>query len=258
MKPDSKTKRTLLGALVAGVLAAGTAAGTSAWAASDHAHEHATAAHALKLNAGKKWASDEPLRQGMAKIRDAVEAKLPAVHRGKLSGAQYDALGGEIDAQIAGIVSNCKLDPAADEVLHVILADMMEGNEVVLSRNGDDAEARALHGLSRALVNNMVKGVSEGFVKKLEIHGVGFRAAVEGATVTMNLGYAHPVVYEVPESVKVTVEDNTKLTIEGPDKQKVGLVASELRSFYPPEPYKGKGVRYAGERIIRKEGKKVQ
>lgn len=134
----------------------------------------------------------------------------------------------------------------------------VEGNEVVLSRNGNDAEARALHGLSRALVNNMVKGVSEGFVKKLEIHGVGFRAAVQGATVTMNLGYAHPVVYEVPESVKVTVEDNTKLTIEGPDKQKVGLVASELRSFYPPEPYKGKGVRYAGERIIRKEGKKVQ
>lgn len=130
--------------------------------------------------------------------------------------------------------------------------------KVLLSRDGEDAQAKALHGLSRALVNNMVKGVAEGFVKKLEIHGVGFKAAVQGNTVTMSLGYAHPVVYEFPEQIKVTVEDNTKLTIEGPDKQKVGLVASELRSFYPPEPYKGKGVRYAGERIIRKEGKTVQ
>ena len=148
MKPDSKTKRTLLGALVAGVLAAGTAAGTSAWAASDHAQQHATAAHALKRHAGQQGASDEPLRQGMAKIRDAVEAKLPAVHRGKLSGAQYDALGGEIDAQIAGIVSNCKLDPAADEVLHVILADMMEGNEVV---QGKRATAKRSSGVVKVV-----------------------------------------------------------------------------------------------------------
>ena len=134
----------------------------------------------------------------------------------------------------------------------------VEGGNVLLTRNGEDAQARALHGLSRALVHNMVKGVSEGFVKKLEIHGVGFKAAVQGNTVTLSLGYSHPVVYELPDQVKVTVEDNTKLTIEGPDKQSVGLVASELRSFYPPEPYKGKGVRYVGERIIRKEGKTVQ
>ena len=134
----------------------------------------------------------------------------------------------------------------------------VEGDKVVVSRNGEDAQAKALHGLSRALVNNMVKGVSEGFVKKLEIQGVGFKAAVQGKVVNMSLGYSHPINYNIPDQVKVTVEENTKLTIEGPDKQVVGQVASELRSFYPPEPYKGKGVRYVGEHVQRKEGKTVQ
>ena len=134
----------------------------------------------------------------------------------------------------------------------------VEGDKVVLSRQSDDAQAKALHGLSRALVNNMVKGVSEGFVKKLEIQGVGFKAAVQGKVVNLSLGYSHPVNYDSPDQIKVTVEENTKLTIEGPDKQVVGLVASELRSFYPPEPYKGKGVRYVGEHVQRKEGKTVQ
>ena len=130
--------------------------------------------------------------------------------------------------------------------------------KIVVSRDGDDAQAKALHGLSRALVNNMVKGVAEGFVKKLEIQGVGFKAAVQGKTVNMNLGYSHPINYQIPEQIKVTVEENTKLTIEGPDKKVVGQVAAELRSFYPPEPYKGKGVRYVGEHVERKEGKTVQ
>ncbi len=130
--------------------------------------------------------------------------------------------------------------------------------QVVVSRSGEDAQAKALHGLSRALVNNMVRGVTEGFVKKLEIQGVGFKAAVAGNNVTMTLGYSHPIVYPIPDQIKVTVEENTKITIEGPDRQVVGLVASELRSFYPPEPYKGKGVRYVDERVIRKEGKTVQ
>ena len=130
--------------------------------------------------------------------------------------------------------------------------------KVVVSREGDDARAKALHGLSRALVNNMVRGVSEGFVKKLEIQGVGFKAAVADNNVTMSLGYSHPIVYPIPAQIKVTVEENTKLTIEGPDRQSVGQVAAELRSFYPPEPYKGKGVRYTDERVIRKEGKTVQ
>jgi large subunit ribosomal protein L6 len=104
----------------------------------------------------------------------------------------------------------------------------------------------------------MVRGVSEGFIKKLEIQGVGFKAAVQGKAVNLNLGYSHPVVYPIPDQVKVTVEENTKLTIEGPDRQVVGQVASEIRSFYPPEPYKGKGVRYVGEHVVRKEGKTVQ
>ena len=134
----------------------------------------------------------------------------------------------------------------------------VDGGNIVVSRKGEDAEARALHGLSRALVNNMVRGVSEGFVKKLEIQGVGFKAAVQGKTVNLSLGYSHPVVYDIPEQIKVTVEENTKLTIEGPDRQVVGQVAAEIRSFYPPEPYKGKGVRYSDERVVRKEGKTVQ
>src|SRR6266851_1768426 len=134
----------------------------------------------------------------------------------------------------------------------------VDKDKVLVSRQGDDAQAKALHGLSRALVNNMVKGVSEGFVKKLEIQGVGFKAAVQGKSVSLSLGYSHPVVYPIPDQIKVTVEENTKLTIEGPDRQVVGLVAAEIRSFYPPEPYKGKGVRYTDERVIRKEGKTVQ
>ena len=130
--------------------------------------------------------------------------------------------------------------------------------KIVVSRDGDDAQARALHGLSRALVHNMVQGVSEGFVKKLEIQGVGFKAAVVAGKVNLALGYSHPINYPIPGQIKVTVEENTKLTIEGPDKQMVGQVAAELRSYYPPEPYKGKGVRYVGEKVTRKEGKTVQ
>lgn len=129
---------------------------------------------------------------------------------------------------------------------------------VVVERADDQAGSKAMHGLARALIHNMVVGASEGFVKKLEIHGVGFKAAVQGRTVALNLGYSHPINYPVPDQVKVTVEDNTKITVEGPDRQAVGLVASELRGFYPPEPYKGKGVRYVGERVERKEGKTVQ
>jgi large subunit ribosomal protein L6 len=130
--------------------------------------------------------------------------------------------------------------------------------KIVVSRDGEDAQAKALHGLSRALVNNMVKGVTDGFVKKLEIQGVGFKAAVQGKTVNMSLGYSHPIVYTIPDQIKVTVDENTKITVEGPDRQVVGQVAAELRSFYPPEPYKGKGVRYTDERVVRKEGKTVQ
>ena len=137
-------------------------------------------------------------------------------------------------------------------------AASVKDNQVLITRDGEDAKARALHGLGRALINNMVRGVSEGFVKKLEIQGVGFKAAVQGNVVNLSLGYSHPLNYPIPAQIKVTVEENTKVTIEGPDKHLVGLVASEIRAFYPPEPYKGKGVRYSDEHVVRKEGKTVQ
>jgi large subunit ribosomal protein L6 len=134
----------------------------------------------------------------------------------------------------------------------------INNGQAVVARDGDDAEAKSLHGLTRAIVNNMVKGVTDGFVKKLEIQGVGFKAAVQGKNVNLSLGYSHPVLYPIPDQIKVTVEENTKLTIEGPSKEVVGLVAAEIRSYYPPEPYKGKGVRYSDEKVVRKEGKTVQ
>jgi len=130
--------------------------------------------------------------------------------------------------------------------------------KVVVSRQSESAEGKAMHGLARSLVNNMVNGVNEGYVKKLEIQGVGFKAAVQGNVVNMALGFSHPILYPIPSGIKVVVEENTKVTIEGADKEVVGRVASELRSYYPPEPYKGKGVRYAGEKVVRKEGKTVQ
>jgi len=133
-----------------------------------------------------------------------------------------------------------------------------EKDKVIVNRQGDDAQAKALHGLSRALVNNMVRGVTDGFMKKLEIQGVGFKAAVQGKSINLSLGYSHPISYPIPDQIKVTVEENTKITVEGPDRQVVGQVAAEIRAFYPPEPYKGKGVRYTDERVIRKEGKTVQ
>jgi len=137
-------------------------------------------------------------------------------------------------------------------------AAVVEDSQVKVSRDGDDAEAKSMHGLARAIVNNMVQGVSVGFVKRLEIVGVRCKDADQYKVMTMNIGYCNQIVYDIPDQVKVTVDENTKITIEGPSKEAVGEVASELRSFYPPEPYKGKGVRYAGEHIIRKEGKTVQ
>jgi large subunit ribosomal protein L6 len=132
------------------------------------------------------------------------------------------------------------------------------GDQLLVKRPDDTPQSRAFHGLSRAILNNMVQGVAAGFTKQLEIQGVGFKAAVQGNQLTLNLGYSHPIKYPIPAQTTVTVEDNTKIKIEGPDRQVVGRVASEIRSFYPPEPYKGKGVRYAGEQVRRKEGKTVQ
>ncbi len=134
----------------------------------------------------------------------------------------------------------------------------MDGKNVVFERSDETRQVRALHGLSRALISNMVTGVSAGFVKDLEIQGVGFKAAVQGKVLNLSLGFSHPILFPIPEGLKITVTDNTKIKVEGIDKHLVGQAAADIRAYYPPEPYKGKGVRYAGEQIIRKEGKTVQ
>jgi large subunit ribosomal protein L6 len=134
----------------------------------------------------------------------------------------------------------------------------IEGSQISVNRSSEDRKVRALHGLSRALINNMVTGVSAGFVKDLEIQGVGFKAAVKGAILDLNLGFSHDIHFSIPQGIKVTVAENTKIKVEGIDRQLVGQVAADIRAYYPPEPYKGKGVRYAGEQIQRKEGKTVQ
>jgi large subunit ribosomal protein L6 len=134
----------------------------------------------------------------------------------------------------------------------------VEENKVEVSRDSEERKVRALHGLSRALLNNMITGVSKGFVKDLEIQGVGFKAAVKGAILDLNLGFSHDIHFQIPEGIKITIAENTKIKVEGIDRQLVGQVAADIRAYYPPEPYKGKGVRYAGEQIQRKEGKTVQ
>lgn len=134
----------------------------------------------------------------------------------------------------------------------------LDGAKLHFVRESESRSAKALHGLSRALVANMVLGVNEGFVKDLEIHGVGFKAAVQGDKLNLSLGFSHPILFAIPAGIKITVTDNTKVKIEGIDKQVVGQVAADIRAYYPPEPYKGKGVRYVGEQIRRKEGKTVQ
>jgi large subunit ribosomal protein L6 len=132
----------------------------------------------------------------------------------------------------------------------------VEGNKVTVRPRGDERQARMMWGTTRALVANMVKGVSEGYAKSMEITGTGFRAAVQGKNLVMNLGYSHDVVYAVPDGIKITCERPTAVKVEGIDKRQVGQVASEIRGFRGPEPYKGKGVRYSDEVIRRKEGKK--
>jgi large subunit ribosomal protein L6 len=131
-------------------------------------------------------------------------------------------------------------------------------NRISVARDAETRSVKALHGLSRSLVSNMVQGVSEGFTKNLEIEGVGFKAAVQGSNLNLSLGFSHPILFAIPKEIKIVVTDNTKISIQGIDKKMVGQVAADIRRFYPPEPYKGKGVRYAGEQVRRKEGKTVQ
>lgn len=127
-------------------------------------------------------------------------------------------------------------------------------SEVIITRENDEPKNRAKHGLMRSLIANMVTGVSQGFSKKLEINGVGFRVALAGSDLKFNLGFSHEVVYHLPQGVTATVE-GLSITISGIDKQQVGQVAAEIRALKKPEPYKGKGIKYADERIIRKSGK---
>ena len=130
-----------------------------------------------------------------------------------------------------------------------------EDGQVSVAPTNNSRFARSMYGTARSLIANMVLGVVEGYSKSLEISGVGFRAALNGNKLDMNLGYSHPILYEIPQGITITVTENTKLKVEGIDTQQVGEVAASIRAFYPPEPYKGKGVRIVGEYVRRKEGK---
>ncbi len=144
--------------------------------------------------------------------------------------------------------------------LEVTLVDEIgaeiKGSEIVVAMRGETTRHKAMWGMSRTLVANVVEGVSKGFEKKLEITGVGYKAAVQGKTLNLSLGYSHDVLYPIPEGIQITTPKPTEVLIAGIDRQKVGQVAAEIREFRGPEPYKGKGVKYAGEFIFRKEGKK--
>jgi large subunit ribosomal protein L6 len=127
---------------------------------------------------------------------------------------------------------------------------------VTIAPNGESKQARSMWGTTRALVNNMVTGVSAGFTRTLEINGVGYRAAVQGRTLTLQLGYSHDIPYPIPDDIQIACERPTLIAVSGADRQRVGQVAAEIRSYRPPEPYKGKGVKYSDETVRRKEGKK--
>jgi len=131
----------------------------------------------------------------------------------------------------------------------------VKADEIVVSNISTDPSKKALHGLFRTLIDNMVKGVSEGFTKKLELQGVGYRAEAKGNAIKLLVGFSHPVQFELPQGIKAKVDGSTKITLNGADKELVGRIAAELRKVRPPEPYKGKGIRYAGEVVSLKQGK---
>jgi len=140
--------------------------------------------------------------------------------------------------------------------VHELVSVAQEDATIKVAANDSSKSAVALAGTTRALINNMVTGVSAGFEKKLSIIGVGYRAQAQGQKLNLTLGFSHPVVYEVPAGVKVETPSNTEINVSGIDKQKVGQVAAEIRAYRPPEPYKGKGVRYTDEYVLRKQAKK--
>ena len=138
---------------------------------------------------------------------------------------------------------------------HPMMSVKLEGNEIIVSRPNDEGLARSLHGLTRTNISNMVEGVTHGFQKELEIQGVGYRAAKQGSNLVMNLGFSNQVIVAETDDIKIEVPDANNIIIKGIDKQKVGQFAAEIREKRPPEPYKGKGVRYKNEYVVRKEGK---
>lgn len=131
----------------------------------------------------------------------------------------------------------------------------VEADQILVTRNAEDSDSRSKHGLARSLVANMCEGVSKGFEKILEINGVGYRAELKGSVLNLALGFSHPIEYQLPAGITAEVEKQTKVTVRGIDKQLVGATAAKIRSFREPEPYKGKGIKYSDERIIRKAGK---
>jgi large subunit ribosomal protein L6 len=139
--------------------------------------------------------------------------------------------------------------------IHPSMKIAMEGDQIRVERPSDLGFHRGIHGTTRVLIANMVKGVTEGFSKDLEIHGIGFRAQLEGKKLTLNLSMSHPAVYEAPEGITIEVPEPTRIKVSGIDKEKVGQTAAEIRRIDPPEPYKGKGIRYVGEYVKRKAGK---
>jgi len=162
-----------------------------------------------------------------------------------------------IDIQITGqmVSAKGKLGELAVELPSDVEVTQ-DGGEIVVKPRSTSKRARMAWGTSRALVNNLVTGVSDGFSKTLEINGVGYRAAVQGKTLNLQLGFSHDVNFPIPEGISINCEGQTTIVISGTDKQAVGQVAAEIRGYRKPEPYKGKGIKYAGEEIIRKEGKK--
>ena len=144
-----------------------------------------------------------------------------------------------------------------EERMHQRMSAEVNENQLIVSRPSDNKLDKSLHGLTRSLIQNMVIGVTEGYKKELEIHGVGMRAQLQGKRIVLQLGFSHPVNYDIPEGISVVVPKPTQIEIAGIDKQLVGEVAAEIRHFYKPEPYKGKGIRYKGEHVRRKAGKTV-
>ena len=163
--------------------------------------------------------------------------------------------GVQVALQGRTLVAKGKLGEAKLELTDNVTATV-EGNQVAVAPRGNERQARMMWGTTRSLVASMVKGVSTGYSKTMGIQGTGFRASVQGKNLVINLGFSHDVVYPVPEGIKISTPRPTSITVEGTDKRDVGQVAAEIRSFRPPEPYKGKGVRYSDETIRRKEGKK--